>query len=131
MASNAAPYRQLHAGRDESILEPDLPIIDSAHHLFDRPALRYMFEDYLTDVRSGHRIVASIYVETLAFARAGGPELLRPLGEVEFANGVAAMSASDMYGDSRICAAIVGNADLRFGDQVGELLDRAIQVTPE
>ena len=131
MTANTAPYPQLRLGRDEPILEPDLPIIDSAHHLFDRPALRYMFEDYLADVRSGHRIVASIYVETLAFAKKDGPELLRPLGEVEFANGVAAMSASGIYGDCRICAAIVGNADLRFGDQVGELLDRALEIAPD
>ncbi|HSV77693.1 MAG TPA: amidohydrolase family protein [Ramlibacter sp.] len=129
--SNLAPYPQLHAGRDEPILEPDLTIIDSAHHLFDRPALRYMFDDYLADVRAGHRIVASIYVETLAFARPDGPEHLRPLSEVEFANGIGAMSASGVYGDCRICAAIVGHADLRFGEQIGELLDQSLALAPE
>jgi len=129
--SNLQPYPQLHAGRDEPILEPDLPIIDAAHHLFDRPALRYMFDDYLADVRAGHRIVASIYVETLAFSRPDGLELLRPLGEVEFANGIGAMSASGAYGDCRICAGIVGHADLRFGAQVGELLDQALALAPE
>ena len=128
--TNLQPYPQLHAARDEPILEPDLPIIDSAHHLFDRPALRYMLEDYLADVRAGHRIVASIYVETLAFTRPDGPELLRPLGEVEFANGIGAMSDSGIYGDVRICAGIVGHADLRFGAQVGELLDQAIARAP-
>ena len=129
--TNMQPYPQLYAGRDEPILEPDLPIIDSAHHLFDRPALRYMTEDYLADVRAGHRIVASIYVETLAFCRPDGPELLRPLGEVEFANGIGAMSASGAYGDCRICAGIVGHADLRHGEQVGELLDQALARAPE
>lgn len=129
--SNLQPYPQLHAGRDEVILEPDLAIVDSAHHLFDRPALKYMLDDYLKDVRSGHRIVASIYVETLAFARPDGPELLRPLGEVEFANGVGAMSDSGVYGDCRICAAIVGHADLRHGEQVGELLDQSLARAPE
>jgi predicted TIM-barrel fold metal-dependent hydrolase len=125
------PYLQLHAGRDEPILDPDLPIVDSAHHLFDRPALRYMLDDFLKDVNSGHRIVASIYVETLAFARKDGPEMLRPLGEVEFANGIAAMSASGVYGDCRVCAGIVGHADLRFGSAVGELLDRALEAAPD
>ena len=129
--TNQFPYPQLRAGRHEPILEPDLPIIDSAHHLFDRPALRYMFDDYLADVRAGHKIVASIYVETLAFARSDGPELLRPLGEVEFANGIGAMSASGAYGDCRICAAIVGFADLRFGEEVGQLLDQALALAPE
>jgi predicted TIM-barrel fold metal-dependent hydrolase len=129
--SNAQPYLQLQAGREEPILDPDIPIVDSAHHLFDRPALRYMFEDFLRDVNSGHRIVASVYVETLAFARKDGPELLRPLGEVEFANGIAAMSSSGVYGDCRVCAGIVGHADLRFGSRIGELLDRAVEVASE
>lgn len=118
-------------GRDETILEPELPIIDAHHHLFDRPALRYLLDDYLADARAGHNIVASVYVETLAFARPDGPELLRPLGEIEFANGVGAMAASGVDGDCRVNAAIVGFADLRFGDAIGELLDHAIALAPE
>src|SRR2546422_6802244 len=124
-------HRQLHVGRDEPIIDPDIPIIDAHHHLFDRPALRYMLDEYLADVRAGHRIVASVYVETQAFARPGGPEVLRTLGEIEFANGVGAMGASGVYGDCRVAAAIVGYADLRFGDAVGEMLDRALALAPE
>jgi L-fuconolactonase len=131
MTTTPPPYRHVDAGRDEPILEPELRIIDSAHHLFDRPALRYMLEDYLKDANAGHRIVASIYVETLAFARTVGAEVLRPLGEIEFANGLGAMAASGVYGDCRACAAIVGYADLRFGTAVGELLDRALSAAPE
>jgi len=118
-------------GRDEPISDPDIPIIDAHHHLFVRPALRYMLDEYLADVRAGHRIVASVYVETMAFARASGPEVLRPLGEIEFANGVGAICASGNYGDCRVCAAIVGHADLRLGDGVAELLDRALEIAPE
>jgi predicted TIM-barrel fold metal-dependent hydrolase len=118
-------------GRLEPILEPDLPIIDSHNHLFDRPAMRYMLDDYLADAGAGHRIVASVYVETQAFERSDGPPVLRPLGEVEFANGMGAMAASGAYGACRACAAIVGYADLRYGDAVGELLDRAMMLAPE
>ena len=118
-------------GRDETVIDPDLPIIDAHHHLFDRPALRYLLDEYLDDARAGHDIVASVYVETQAFERADGPEVLRPLGEVEFANGVAAMSASGRYGESRLCAAIVGYADLRHGDAIAQLLDRALEAAPE
>jgi predicted TIM-barrel fold metal-dependent hydrolase len=118
-------------GRDEPIIEPDLPIIDAHHHLFERPGLRYLLDDYLADTRLGHRIVASVYMEILAFARPHGPAHLRPLGEIEFANGVAAMAASGFYGPCRVAAAIVGQADLREGDGVGELLDLAIQRAPE
>lgn len=124
-------HRQLYEGRDEPILDPEIPIIDSHHHLFDRPPLRYMLDDYLEDVRAGHRVVASVYLETQAFARPDGPELLRPLGEIEFANGVGAMCASGVYGECRVAAAIVGYADLRFGDPVAELLDRALELAPE
>jgi L-fuconolactonase len=123
-------FRQIQTGRDEPILEPDLPIIDAHHHLFDRPGLRYMIDDYLTDTRAGHRIVASVYVETLAFARTDGPSVLRPLGEIEFANGIGAMCDSGRYG-CRACAAIVGHADLRLGDQVAKLLDQAMERAPE
>jgi len=122
---------KLLEGRDEPIIDPDIPIIDAHHHLFDRPPLRYMFEEYLADIQAGHNIVASVYIETQAMARPDGPEVLRPIGEIEFANGVAAMSASGIYGPSRVAAAIVGYADLRAGDRVSEMLDRALSVAPE
>lgn len=113
-------------GRDEPILDPDIPIIDSHHHLFVRPGLRYLFEDYLDDVQAGHNIVASVYVETQAMARLDGPDTLRAVGEVEFANGVAAMSASGAFGPCRVAAAIVGHADLSLGSRVAETLDRSM-----
>ena len=52
----------------------------------------------MADATAGHNIVASVYVETLAFARPDGPEILRPIGEVEFANGSAAMARSGKLG---------------------------------
>lgn len=118
-------------GRDEPIIDPDLPIVDAHIHLFDRPPLSYLFDDYLADATAGHRIVASVYVETQAFVRRDGPEVLRPLGEVEFANGVAAMAASGAYGPCRVAAGIVGHADLRLGAAVGALLDRCLAVAPD
>ncbi|MEJ8851150.1 amidohydrolase family protein [Variovorax rhizosphaerae] len=131
MKTAPSTHPQLFAGRDEPILDPDLAIIDAHHHLYDRPTQRYLLDDYLEDAQAGHRIVASVYIETMAFARVDGPDVLRPLGEIEFANGVGAMCASGRYGDIRVCAAIVGHADLRLGDAVAELLDRAMQAAPE
>ncbi|WP_175817250.1 amidohydrolase family protein [Burkholderia diffusa] len=118
-------------GRDEPVIDPELPIIDAHHHLFDRPTMRYMLDDYLADANAGHNIVASVYMEIQTFARTNGPEVLRPIGEVEFANGVAAMCASGRYGNRRVCAGIVGYADMRHGDSVATLLDRAIDVAPD
>lgn len=123
--------KQQFVGRDEPILDPDIPIVDAHHHLFLRPTQRYLLEDYVADVTAGHRIVASVYSETSAFARPDGPALMRPVGEVEFANGMGAMADSGLFGPAKICAAIVGHADMRLGDEVGRLLDRCIQTAPE
>jgi len=48
------------------------------------------------------------------------------VGETEFVNGFAAMSASGQYGPSRICAGIVGWADLMLGAAVQEVLEAHI-----
>ena len=117
-------------GRDEEILEPDIPIIDAHHHLFQRPQLKYMLEDYLDDAGAGHNIVATVYAEIQAFARPDGPEILRPLGEIEFANGVGAMCDSGTLGRCHVAAAIVGYADLRHGAAIGEFFDQAMALAP-
>lgn len=129
MAHKVPPFKKLREGRDEPILEPDLEIIDSHHHLFDRPHLRYMIDDYLEDVRLGHDIVATVYIETQAMARTWGPETLRPVGEIEFANGVGAMCASG-YAPCQVAAAIVGFADMLLGDRIAETLDHSMQAAP-
>ena len=74
-----------------------------------------MLDDLLADTNSGHNIVATVFVQCRSMHRATGPEEMRPVGETEFVNGVAAMSASGHYGKTKICAGIVGHADLRLG----------------
>ncbi len=111
----------------EDILEPGLPIIDPHHHLWDRPGWRYMPHDLLADVGSGHNIIATVFVQARAFHKADGPEALRPIGETEFVNGAAAMGASGIYGPGRICAGIVGHADLRLGEAVDAVLEAHIR----
>ena len=108
--------------RTEPILEPELPIVDPHHHLWDRPGWRYLLDELLADTSSGHNIVATVYVQARAMYRATGLEELRPVGETEFINGVAAMSASGIYGKTRHCAGIVGHADLTLGGRVEPVL---------
>src|SRR6195256_6139398 len=96
------------ARRKEEILEPGLPIIDPHHHLWDRPGWRYLLDDLLADTNSGHNIVATVFVQARAMHRETGPVEMRPVGETEFINGVAAMSASGIYGKTRVGAGIVG-----------------------
>jgi predicted TIM-barrel fold metal-dependent hydrolase len=108
--------------RREPILEPDLPIVDPHHHLWDRPGWRYLLDELLADTGSGHNLIATVFVQARAMHRATGPVEMQPVGETEFVNGVAAMSASGIYGRARVCAGIVGHADLALGDRVEAVL---------
>src|SRR3954463_2572881 len=110
----------------EAALEPALPIIDPHHHLWDgnQPRLqrRYLLDEILADTNGGHNIVSTVFIECSSMYRADGPEHMRPVGEVEFVNGIAAMSASGGFGDTRVAAGIIGTAPLRIGDAVQEVL---------
>ena len=112
---------------DEAVIDPALPIIDPHHHLWDRDN-RYLFDDLLDDTESGHNIRATVYIQCRSMYRADGPVDMQAIGETEFVNGVAAMSASGFYGDIRACAGIVSHADLRIGSRVGGVLDAHAQV---
>jgi predicted TIM-barrel fold metal-dependent hydrolase len=110
----------------EPILDPELEIIDTHHHLWDLPGYRYRLDDFLADVDTGHKVVATVFEECRAMYRARGPVEMKPVGEVEFAAGVAAMSDSGIYGPTRVCAGIVGHADLMLGDRVAAVLEAEI-----
>ena len=114
----------------EPALEPDLPICDPHHHLWDfrrgSVAPRYLLDEFLADLSSGHNVVSTVFVECGTMFRADGPEALRPVGETEFAAGIAAMSESGLYGPARIAAGIVGTAFVGLGDGVAGVLDRQI-----
>jgi len=129
----------------EEILEPDLPIVDPHHHLWDRrnyatpaapthpfitaiaDAQRYLLDELLADTGSGHNVRATVFVECGAMYKADGPVEMRPVGETEFVNGVAAMSASGTYGETRACAGIVSKADLLLGDGVKSVLEAHVR----
>src|SRR5881394_4589520 len=122
----ADPREDWLALRREEIIDPARPIVDPHHHLWDRGGQRYLIEELAADIGSGHDVIASVYVEARSMYRAGGPEALRPVGEVEFANGAAAMSASGGYGRAAICAGIVGHANLLLGDAARPVLEAEI-----
>ena len=135
----------------ERILEPDLPIVDAHHHLWYLPEsalaameshgslsaralapvfrsrARYLFDEFIADVTSGHNIRASVFVDAHAMYRTRGPQPIKSVGEVEFVNGIAAMSASGIFGDIKACAGIVGGVDLRLGDAIEEVLTAHIR----
>jgi predicted TIM-barrel fold metal-dependent hydrolase len=135
----------------EPIIEPDLPIVDPHHHLWIRPEAmlaaleteenltamtlastfrrhaRYLLDEFLADVRTGHNVRATVFVEVHTMYRATGPEAMRSIGEIEFANGIAAMAASGLFADIAVCAGIVGSVDLRLGDEVEDVLLAHVQ----
>ena len=117
------------ARRTEAILEPDLPIVDPHHHLWERPGYRYLFPELLADIGSGHKIEATLFEQANSMYRASGPEELKSLGETEFVSGVAAMSDSGRYGPTRCVAGIVGYVDLRLGSRAKGLLEKHMAVS--
>ncbi len=88
----------------EPVLEPELPIIDPHHHLWDirkaniEPLASfqqkvYLCEEIMSDIQdAGHNIVQTVFAQCGAFYRADGPESMRCVGETEFVHGIAAMS---------------------------------------
>ncbi len=130
----------------EVILEPELPIIDPHHHLWDlRPMLPmfpeprhrfietlvdaayYTFDQLHADLQTGHNVIGTVFMECGAFYNAALGEDLKPVGEVEFVNGVAAQSASGLYGPLRACAGIIGHANMLLGEGAGPVLDALIE----
>jgi predicted TIM-barrel fold metal-dependent hydrolase len=118
------------ARHQEEILEPDLAIVDPHHHLWDRGS-RYLFDELLRDIGSGHNIRATVHVQCGSMYRVEGDRALAPIGETEFVNGVAAMSASARYGAARACAGIVGFANLRMGAAVEKVLAAHVGAAPD
>jgi L-fuconolactonase len=110
-------------------VEPDLPIIDPHHHLWDFPATatqaarRYVVEDFLRDAAAGHNLVSSVFVECSTKYRTDGPAELRSLGETEFVTALAVENRSPV----RVAEAIVAHVDLDIGDQSHRVLEAHVE----
>ena len=119
----------------EPTLEPELPICDPHHHFWDYrtervPYQRYLLHELAADINSGHNVRSTVFIEARSMYRADGPEAMRPVGEVEFVQGLAAASANGMYGPGRAAAAIVGHANLNLGEGVKPVLEALQAASP-
>ncbi|MCH8800213.1 MAG: amidohydrolase family protein [Chloroflexi bacterium] len=119
----------------ELTLEPDLPICDPHHHFWDlrpqsTPYQRYLLHELNGDIYSGHNVRSTVFLEARSMYRSGGPAELRPVGEVEFVQGLAAASASGVYGPARAAAAIIGHADLKLAGNVAPVLEALQAASP-
>ena len=119
----------------EPPLEPQLPICDPHHHFWDRrlvriPYQRYLLDELVADTASGHNVRSTVFIECRSMYRHDGPAEMRPVGEVEFVQGQAAMSASGLYGTTRAAAAIIGHANLNLGERVEPVLHALEAASP-
>ncbi len=120
---------------EEAALEPELTICDPHHHFWDFrtariPYQRYLLHELMADVGRGHDVRSTVFIEARAMYRPAGPMEMRPVQEVEFVQGLAAASASGLYGPCRAAAAIVGHADLKLGDRVKPVLEALRAASP-
>jgi L-fuconolactonase len=119
----------------EPILEPEIAICDPHHHFWDFrtariPYQRYLLRELVADVDCGHNVRSTVFIEARSMYRPTGPVELRPVGEVEFVQGLAAASTSGSYGRCRAAAAIVGHADLKLADRVEPVLEALQAASP-
>ena len=114
----------------EKVLDPELPICDPHHHLWDHPNNRYLLDELLQDTKSGHNVVQTVFVDCVSMYRKDGPEEMKPIGETEFAQGIAAQSASGIYGPIAACAGIVSFADMSLGEAVKPVLEAHVAASP-
>ena len=120
----------------EEPLDPDLPICDPHHHLWDYPdslpedkvrnsarlIRHYLPAQLLEDVVNGHNIVKTVFIQCGSRYKKNGPRVLRPIGETEFVQSITAQNATGRYGNIAVAAGIVGFADLLLGSAVERVL---------
>ena len=107
------------------VLDPDRPIVDPHHHLWSGDGRGpYLLEDLYADVRCGHNVVQTMFVECRTHYRSGGPEHLRPVGQTEWVAAIADASArASAHGRGPEIAGMVAFADLSLGPRLEEVLD--------
>lgn len=117
----------LRLAESEEVLEPQLPIVDAHHHLWMHDNHTYLLPEFLKDAGSGHNVLATVFLQCDQMYRDSGPDKFRPVGEIEFVNGVAAMSASGRFGQTRVASGIVGKADLSLGEGIRPVLEEMVE----
>jgi len=110
----------------EEPIDPDLPLCDPHHHLWDRPNDRYLLEALLEDTGGGHRIVQTVFVECKSMYKNSGPEEMQPVGETEFVQSIADQAAGEQHGMTAVASGIVGFTDLSLGSKVAPVLEAHI-----
>lgn len=111
----------------EEVLDPEQPIIDPHHHLWKARPDAYLLEDLVADLRTGHDVRASVFIQCGSEYRRDGPPEMRPVGETEFVAAAARECDTGAYGPLRACAGIVGHADCSLAERIDAVLEAHIQ----
>lgn len=114
--------------RVESILEPALPIVDPHHHIWAQEGNPYTVSDLAADTATGHRIVATVFVEAHSSYRTDGPDELRPVGETEQIE--AGLASRPDLAALGLCSGIIGKADLTLGAGVAPVVAAHLAASP-
>ena len=109
----------------EEVLDPQQPIIDPHHHLWERDG-GYFLDELLADISCGHDVRATVFLQCGYGYRSDGPEALRPVGETAFVASVARQAAARGL-RQQVCAGIVGYADMTLGAAAAPVLQAHIE----
>ena len=118
------------ASGEEDALLPEMRICDPHHHLWDHPGSRYLADELLRDARA-HHVEKTVFVECGSSYRASGYEGLRPVGETEFSEAIAARGAMPGAAPIQVNAGIVGHANLLLGAAVDDVLEAHLAASPQ
>jgi hypothetical protein len=86
------------------------------------PFARHLLHELAADVNCGHNLGSTVFIEARSMYRPDGPFELRPVGEVEFVQGLAAAAATGLYGPCRAASAIIGLGKSRITAALPERL---------
>ena len=115
----------------EEIINPELPIIDPHHHLWNgdnqlASSFPYLIDNLSEDTNSGHNIVGTIFMECAQGYYQEGEDKYKPIGETEYVMKV--IKDSKKTSNSANIIGIISFADLMLGSEVKDVLNQHILI---